>query len=223
MKLKICGLTSPAQAAAVAEMGVDALGVIAATNSARFLPAAKRLELWGAVATANPSVLRVLVLVNPSNDQLDELRPEAGHQCLQLHGEESVERCAELQNELKLPIWKALRLRSSALQRLLYLFSCDDNSCRFFSQADVRQASSLLHAASSIRASSACGGEGGGWKACEGGGGLKIHVACARVSARTHLPPVLEQLHFVAAADVLNRRFDVGLTLALSFNSKPVI
>ena len=105
MKLKICGLTSPAQAAAVAEMGVDALGVIAATNSARFLPAAKRLELWGAVATANPSVLRVLVLVNPSNDQLDELRPEAGHQCLQLHGDESVERCAELQNELKLPIW----------------------------------------------------------------------------------------------------------------------
>lgn len=114
MKLKICGLTSPAQAAAVAEMGVDALGVIAASNSARFLPAAKRLELWGAVATANPSVLRVLVLVNPSNDQLDELRPEAGHQCLQLHGDESVERCAELQNELKLPIWKALRLRSSA-------------------------------------------------------------------------------------------------------------
>jgi hypothetical protein len=41
--------------------------------------------------------------------------------------------------------------------------------------------------------------------------------------ADAHLPPVLEQLHFVAAADVLNRRFDVGLTLALSFNNKPVI
>lgn len=37
-----------------------------------------------------------------------------------------------------------------------YLFSCDDISCRFFSHSDVRHANSLLHAASSMRASSAC-------------------------------------------------------------------
>ena len=55
------------------------------------------------------------------------------------------------------PLISLLRLSSSALQRLLYLFSCEQSSCLFFSHEDVRHASSLLHAANSIRASSACG------------------------------------------------------------------
>ena len=111
LKLKICGLTIASQAAAVAQLGVDAIGVIAVKNSPRFLAANKRTELWKAVAAAKPQVQRVLVVVNPSDSELDQLSPKAGHQYLQLHGEETPERCYELKQQLGLPIWKALRLR----------------------------------------------------------------------------------------------------------------
>ena len=46
--------------------------------------------------------------------ELDVLGPGRGHQVLQLHGQESPERCAELKQRLGLPLWKALRIRSAA-------------------------------------------------------------------------------------------------------------
>tara|TARA_B100001939_G_scaffold330424_1_gene327579 strand:- start:442 stop:1095 length:654 start_codon:yes stop_codon:yes gene_type:complete len=117
-QLKICGLMQPPQAAAVAQLGADAIGVIAARPSARFLSPERRPALWQAVAQSNPGCRRVLVVVNPSDDELESLRPEQGHQLLQLHGEETPERCQQLREELGLPLWKALRIRSAAdLQR----------------------------------------------------------------------------------------------------------
>ncbi|MFZ4804589.1 MAG: phosphoribosylanthranilate isomerase [Synechococcus lacustris] len=112
--LKICGLTQPPQAAAVAALGCDALGVIGVAGSPRFLPASGRPALWQAVAEANPRCRRVLVLVNPSDAELAELNPAQGHQVLQLHGEESPERCAELAQHWQIPVWKALRIREAA-------------------------------------------------------------------------------------------------------------
>ena len=113
-QLKICGLMQPPQAAAVAELGANAIGVIAARPSKRFLPPEQRPALWEAVADTNPACCRVLVVVNPSDSELDTLRPEQGHQLLQLHGEETPERCQQLREELGLPLWKALRIRSAA-------------------------------------------------------------------------------------------------------------
>ena len=104
----------PPQAAAVAELGANAIGVIAARRSARFLPPDQRPALWQAVAGTNPNCCRVLVVVNPSDRELESLRPEQGHQLLQLHGEETPERCQQLRDELGLPLWKALRIRSAA-------------------------------------------------------------------------------------------------------------
>ncbi|WP_255006179.1 phosphoribosylanthranilate isomerase [Cyanobium sp. ATX 6F1] len=113
-RLKICGLRRPEQAAAVARLGVDAIGVIGVAGTPRFLEAALRPALYAAVAAANPSVLRVLVVADPDSAALDELRPGRGHQALQLHGEESPAFCAELRERLGCPIWKALRVRSAA-------------------------------------------------------------------------------------------------------------
>ena len=108
----------PPQAAAVAQLGADAIGVIAARPSARFLSPERRPDLWQAVAQSNPGCRRVLVVGNPSDNELESLRPEQGHQLLQLHGEETPERCQQLREELGLPLWKALRIRSAAdLQR----------------------------------------------------------------------------------------------------------
>ena len=125
--LKICGLTQPLQAAAVAGLGVNAIGVIAVERSARFLPVAQRAALWQAIAAADPTVLRVLVLVNPSDDQLNELEGGCGHQLLQLHGEESPERCRQLQRQLGLPVWKALRVRGPEdLEQASHYSGCVD-------------------------------------------------------------------------------------------------
>ena len=112
-QLKICGLMQPTQAAAIAQLGVDAIGVIAARPSSRFLDTGLRPALWAAVGQANPSCSRVLVVVNPSDDELECLGPEQGHQVLQLHGEETPERCQQLRQDLGVQVWKALRIRSA--------------------------------------------------------------------------------------------------------------
>ena len=109
--LKICGLRQPAQAAAVAALGVEAIGVIAVPASPRFLPPELRPELFAAAAAAHPGCRGVLVVADPSTADLAQLGSAGGHQVLQLHGEESVERCGELRRQLDVELWKALRIR----------------------------------------------------------------------------------------------------------------
>jgi phosphoribosylanthranilate isomerase len=112
--LKICGLRDPDQAAAVARLGVDAVGVIGVPASPRWLEPGHRSALFDAVAAARKECLRVLVVADPDEDEIPQLAPAAGgHTVLQLHGHESVERCRELRRKLPedLLIWKALRIR----------------------------------------------------------------------------------------------------------------
>jgi phosphoribosylanthranilate isomerase len=109
--LKICGLRQPDQAAAIAGMGVAAIGVIAVESSPRFVPPQRRAELFLAAKTARPSCLGVLVVADPQAADLDWLGCGQGHDILQLHGQESAERCQELRLGLGVKVWKALRLR----------------------------------------------------------------------------------------------------------------
>ncbi len=111
--LKICGLRTAEQAAAVVALGVDAIGVIGVRQSPRWLDPAERPTLWGAVAAASGPCLGVLVVADPGEADLEELAG-GGHDVVQLHGAESVERCRELRQRLGKPIWKALRIRSAA-------------------------------------------------------------------------------------------------------------
>jgi phosphoribosylanthranilate isomerase len=108
--LKICGLRQPDQAAAIASMGVAAIGVIAVASSPRFVPPERRAELFLAAKTARPSCLGVLVVADPQAADLDWLGGGQGHDILQLHGQESAERCQELRQSLGVKVWKALRL-----------------------------------------------------------------------------------------------------------------
>ena len=109
--LKICGLRQPDQAAAIAGMGVAAIGVIAVQSSPRFVLPERRAELFLAAKTARPSCLGVLVVADPQAADLDWLGHGQGHDILQLHGQESAERCQELRQSLGVKVWKALRLR----------------------------------------------------------------------------------------------------------------
>jgi phosphoribosylanthranilate isomerase len=110
--LKICGLRHPTQAAAVAALGVQAIGVIGVPASPRYLEPERRMELFDAVTTSDASCRGVLVVADPSDRELDQLAAGRGHRVLQLHGEESPSRCQQLRSQLGVEIWKALRIRS---------------------------------------------------------------------------------------------------------------
>ena len=112
--LKICGLRQPQQAAAVASLGADAIGVIAVAASPRYLAPEQRPALFAAVRQARPDCLGVLVVADPSDAELEALGPAGGHQVLQLHGQETPQRCREIRERCGGRIWKALRLRQPA-------------------------------------------------------------------------------------------------------------
>ncbi len=109
--LKICGLRQPAQAQAVAGLGVDAVGVIAVPSSPRWLAPDQRLVLFQAMAAGRPDCRGVLVLADPGDELIGQMDPAHGHQVLQLHGQESPARCRELAARTGCTIWKALRVR----------------------------------------------------------------------------------------------------------------
>ena len=119
--LKICGLTETDQALAIAAMGVDAIGVIGVAETPRFVEATARRHLFEALAREAAGVQRVWVVAEPDDASLAEaLAGEGAPSVVQLHGEESPERCQSLKQRYpQVQWWKALRLRSSAdLQKL---------------------------------------------------------------------------------------------------------
>jgi phosphoribosylanthranilate isomerase len=110
--LKICGLTRPEQAAAIAAMGCDAIGVIGVPGSPRWVAPPQRPALFAAARQRSRRCLGVLVVADPADDELPLLGAAAGHQVLQLHGQESPQRCAALRRLLDVEVWKALRIRA---------------------------------------------------------------------------------------------------------------
>lgn len=126
-RLKICGLRHRDQALAIAGLGAAAIGVIGVPSSPRYLDPAARKALFETLAAAFPGCRRVLVVADPGDSETTELQPQRGHDVLQLHGEETPERCAELRSGLGLEVWKALRIRSPQdLQRAEAYADCVD-------------------------------------------------------------------------------------------------
>ena len=109
--LKICGLRDPAQAAAVAQLGVDAIGVIGVPGSPRFLEAEQRPALFAAMRAAAPGCRGVLVVADPLEQQWPQLELGQGHAVVQLHGSETPQLCGQVHSRLGCEIWKALRIR----------------------------------------------------------------------------------------------------------------
>ena len=111
--VKICGLTTVAQADAIAAMGAKAIGVIGVAATPRFIPEQQRRELFAHLHHRHPSVDRVWVVADLDDAQLNEaLGGEGTPTVVQLHGNETPERCSTLR--LRHPQtrwWKALRLR----------------------------------------------------------------------------------------------------------------
>ena len=117
-KVKICGITNEADAAAAVEAGADALGFVFYPKSPR---AVTRETARDIIAGLPPFVTTVGVFVNEPLDMIKDIREFARLDKLQLHGEEGPEYCANLQGG----VIKAVRVKGA--EDLDSLKEYDDN------------------------------------------------------------------------------------------------
>lgn len=92
-QVKICGLTTPEDAAAAIEFGADALGFNLFTGSERYLPIGPSGD-W--IEALPAEVAKVAVLVNPGWDEALMAAKLPGITALQLHGGETPDFCRKL-------------------------------------------------------------------------------------------------------------------------------
>ena len=106
-RIKICGITSLADAQTAVEAGADALGFNFYAKSPRHLtiPAAAKIS-----AQLPPFIMRVGVFVNTAEEQVKRASGECGLALLQFHGDESPEFCLRF----GLMSMKAFRIRDAA-------------------------------------------------------------------------------------------------------------
>ncbi len=105
--VKICGLTSPAAVAEAVAAGARYLGFVFFPRSPRHLSLPEAAQLARAVP---PGVAKVALTVNADDDALDALLTEVPVDILQLHGDESPARVAEIRARTGLPVMKAVGL-----------------------------------------------------------------------------------------------------------------
>lgn len=105
VRVKICGLTRPEHLRAAVDAGAGYVGLV-------FFPKSPRnVSLEAAAALAlevPPGVAKVALVVNPDDALLDEITAQVPIDMLQLHGDESPERVAEIRARYGLPVMKAV-------------------------------------------------------------------------------------------------------------------
>jgi phosphoribosylanthranilate isomerase len=106
VRVKVCGLREPEQAAAIARCGADAIGMVFA-DSPRWVSPEQARQISDALP---PFVATVGVFVNASPLVMNRVADKARLQYLQLHGEEP----PELIEELERPAIKAFRVRDAS-------------------------------------------------------------------------------------------------------------
>lgn len=104
VRIKICGITRPADAVLAAELGADAIGLVFHAPS----PRAVSIEQAAAVRRAVPAMVSVFgVFFDPRESGVREVLDSVALDCLQFHGDEGRAFCAGFGR----PYMKALRVR----------------------------------------------------------------------------------------------------------------
>ncbi|OGV48754.1 MAG: hypothetical protein A2X49_03895 [Lentisphaerae bacterium GWF2_52_8] len=123
MFIKICGLTREDDLLAALDAGVEALGFVAYSKSARFVPPSLLSRLLKDVPVP-PGVRKVGVFVDASKAEIGEYL-DAGIDIIQLHGEEDADFAASLRSIAGAEVWRALRPRTVAEIEALRNFPAD--------------------------------------------------------------------------------------------------
>ena len=112
--IKICGITKTSQARAIAQLRINAIGVIGVKNSPRFVPDEECIKIFNEVEKISPTIERVFVVANERLETIKRINNRSPQpSVIQLHGNESVDYCRELKNDYPtIKLWKAFRLKS---------------------------------------------------------------------------------------------------------------
>lgn len=105
VKAKICGLSTPEAIEAAQNNGASFLGFIFAEKSPRFITPTKAAEL-----AAYAKIPKVAVVVDASDNFLDEIVSALKPDYIQLHGSETDERAKEIKARYNIKLIRALEL-----------------------------------------------------------------------------------------------------------------
>jgi phosphoribosylanthranilate isomerase len=106
-RIKICGITSEADAIAAAQAGCDAIGLVFYAPSPRFVSIEQAMKI---VASLPPFVAVVGLFVDADEQEIRSVLARVRLDILQFHGEESAADC----NRYGVPYIKAVRVRESS-------------------------------------------------------------------------------------------------------------
>ncbi|HZH09567.1 MAG TPA: phosphoribosylanthranilate isomerase [Microvirga sp.] len=103
--IKICGLSTPETLAAALDAGADMVGFVRFPKSPRHvtLDLGHRLSLQ-----AKGRARRVVLLVDPGNEEIAQAVEAINPDLIQLHGRETPQRVAEIRSMVNRPVMKAL-------------------------------------------------------------------------------------------------------------------
>jgi phosphoribosylanthranilate isomerase len=121
-RVKICGVSDPADARRVAELGAWALGMIFWPGSPRACPLDAAEEIG---ATLHRRLELAGVFVNASLDTVADTADRCNLTLLQLHGEEGPAYCREAARRTGAKVMKAARVRDAAQVHDLQRFHTD--------------------------------------------------------------------------------------------------
>jgi phosphoribosylanthranilate isomerase len=103
--IKICGLSTPETLNAALDAGADMVGFVRIPKSPRHvsLDLGHKLSLQ-----AKGRAQRVVLLLNPGDEDIAQAVEAINPELIQLHGSETPERVAEIRSMVKRPVMKAL-------------------------------------------------------------------------------------------------------------------
>jgi phosphoribosylanthranilate isomerase len=114
LRVKICGLKQPAQALAIAALGVDALGFICVPQTPRYIAPGQIGQIADQLSTAGHTVHCIGVFADATLAEIVETVNQGKLTGVQLHGSESPEFCLQVRKALpEVELIKAFRVRSA--------------------------------------------------------------------------------------------------------------
>ena len=111
MRTKICGLSNLDDIQAAATAGARYVGFVFFQKSPRNISISKARAL---AVDVPPGVAKVALVVDASDDLLDDITANVPLDMLQLHGSESPARVVEIQHRYGLPVMKAVGVADAA-------------------------------------------------------------------------------------------------------------
>ncbi|MBU3034017.1 phosphoribosylanthranilate isomerase [Tritonibacter mobilis] len=111
IRVKICGMKTRADMEAAASAGAAYVGLNFFARSARSVSIAQAAAL---ASEAPVGLAKVGLVVNPTDADLDAITGSVPLDMIQLHGQESVERVAEIKSRYGLPVMKVIGVAEAA-------------------------------------------------------------------------------------------------------------